>query len=82
MVAAFYEKAPMEILLKTSDNRGIVIKSSLIPAKTTRTSNGVQLISLKAGQTVVSATVTPEEIPENIKGLKKIKIPATGVNLD
>jgi hypothetical protein len=72
----------MDILIKTTDNRGIVIKSSLIPTKSTRTSSGVQVISLKAGQAVQSATVTPDEIPENIKGIKKIKIPATGVSLD
>ena len=82
IVAAFYEKAPMDILIKTTDNRGIVIKSSLIPTKSTRTSSGVQVISLKAGQTVQSATVTPDEIPENVKGIKKIKIPAMGVSLD
>ena len=82
IVAAFYEKAPLDILLTTSDNRGIVIKSSLIPEKTTRTSSGVQVITLKAGQTLKSATVTPEEIPENVKGIRKIKIPAAGVALN
>ena len=82
IVAAFYEKAPMDILITTSDNRGIVIKSTLIPIKSTRTSNGVQLITLKAGHTVKAATVNPDEIPENVKGIKKIKIPATGVLLD
>ena len=82
VVAAFYEKSPTDILITTSDNRGIVIKSTLIPIKSTRTSNGVQVISLKAGQTVKSATVNPDEIPENVKGIKKIKIPATGVSLD
>ena len=81
MVAIFYEKAPMEIMLTASDGRAIVIKSTLIPIKSTRTSGGVQIISLKAGQTLKSATVNPEEIPESVKGLKKIKIPATGVSL-
>ncbi len=81
VIAVFYEKAPMDILLTASDNRAIVIKSTLIPIKSTRTSGGVQLISLKAGQTLKSATVDPEKIPENVKGLKKIKVPATGVSL-
>ena len=81
VVAIFYEKAPMEIMLTASDGRAIVIKSTLIPIKSTRTSSGVQIISLKAGQTLKSATVNPEEIPENVKGLKKIKIPATGVSI-
>ena len=79
IVAAFYEKAPMDIMLTSSDNRAIVIKSTLIPIKSTRTSGGVQLISLKAGQTLVKATLNPD--PDTVKGLKKIKIPAAGVPL-
>ncbi len=81
VVAAFYEKAPMDLMLTTSDNRAIVIKSSLIPIKSTRTSSGVQVISLKAGQKLVAATADPEKIPDDLKGLKKIKIPAAGVSL-
>ncbi len=81
VVAAFYEKTPMEILLTSSDNRAILIKSSLIPLMSTRTSGGVTLMTLKKGATLVSATVDPEKIPEDAKGLKKIKIPATGVLL-
>ncbi|MBQ8416440.1 MAG: topoisomerase IV, partial [Clostridia bacterium] len=82
IVAAFYEKAPMEVLLTASDQRAIVIKSSLIPLMSTRTSNGVTLMSLKKGETLTGATVNPEEFPEDAKGLKKIKIPATGVLLN
>ena len=81
MVAAFYEKAPMEIMIASSDNRAILIKSSLIPIMATRTSGGVTLMSLKKGQTVVSATSDPEKIPADAKGLKKVKIPATGTLL-
>ncbi len=81
VVAAFYEKAPMEIMITSSDNRAILIKSSLIPIMATRTSGGVTLMVLKKGQTVVSATCDPEKIPADAKGLKKVKIPATGTLL-
>ena len=81
VVAAFYEKEPMEILLVGSDNRGIVIKSTLIPLMSTRTSGGVTLMSLKPGQTVVRATTDLSEFADGSKGLKKLKIPATGVPL-
>ena len=81
-VAAFYEKEPMDILLVSSENRGIVIKSSLIPLKSTRTSSGVQLITLKKGQTLASAKTDLSEFPNGATGLKKLKIPATGVPLD
>ena len=81
VVAAFYEKSPMEIMLVSSDNRAIVIKSSLIPQMATRTSGGVTLMSLKKGQTLVRATTDLDSIPDGAKSLKKIKIPATGVLL-
>ena len=81
IVAAFYEKAPMDILLQSSENRAIVIKSSLIPLMSTRTSNGVTLMSMKKGQTLTYATTDLEQIPDGAKSLKKLKIPATGVPL-
>jgi len=81
IVAAFYEKSPMEIMLVSSDNRAIVIKSSLIPLMATRTSGGSTLMSLKKGQTLVRATTDLSAIPDGAKSLKKIKVPATGVPL-
>ena len=82
VVAAFYEKSPMDIMITASDGRSILIKSSLIPIMATRTSGGVTLMSMKKGVTVVSATNDPKKIPEDAKGLKKIKIPSTGVLID
>ena len=81
IVAAFYEKSPIDVMLVSSDNRAIVIKSSLIPLMSTRTSSGVTLMSMKKGQTIVRATTDLDSIPDGAKSLKKIKIPATGVPL-
>lgn len=81
IVAAFYEKEPFDILLISSDHRGIVIKSSLIPTMATRTSAGVQLLSLKAGQTLAAATTDLSTLADGSKGLKKLKVPAAGVPL-
>ncbi len=82
IVAAFYEKEPMELLLVNNEGRGIVVKSSLIPQMATRTSGGVQVLSLKAGQKLVSATTDLSSLTDGSKGVKKIKIPAAGVALD
>ncbi len=82
VVAAFYEKAPMDLLLINSEGRGMVVKSSLIPVMATRTSGGVQVMSLKAGQTLVSATADLSGLADGAKGLKKIKIPASGVSMN
>ncbi|MBE6698935.1 MAG: topoisomerase IV, partial [Ruminococcaceae bacterium] len=82
VVAAFYEKSPMDIMITSSDGRAILIKSTLIPLMATRTSGGLTLMSMKKGVKVVSATNDPAKIPDDAKGLKKIKIPTTGVLLD
>ena len=68
-------------MLISSDNKAVVIKSSLIPKKNTRTSVGVQIMSLKAEQKIVKAYSDFEGTFENAKGYRKLKIPATGVAL-
>ena len=79
--AVFYEseKDPFDILLVSSAERAIVIKTSLIPQKTTRTSGGVTLMTLKKNDRLTFATAN---IPESYtKGYKKLKIPASGVTI-
>ncbi len=71
------DKKPRDIMLISSDNRAIVIKTALIPQKNTRTSSGVTLMTLKKGQTLTAVQVDVEDS----KGYKKTKIPATGVPL-
>jgi DNA gyrase subunit A len=81
LIAAFHEKAPMEILLVDSENRGMVIKSTLVPLMATKTSGGNQLITMKKGQKLVYATTDLSVIPESEKSLKKNKVPAVGILL-
>lgn len=82
VVAIFYESEPIDLLLLSDTQKAIQISSSLIPVKTTRTSQGVTLFSLKAGQKLVRAVKATEENTSGVKGIRKIKIPATGVNYD
>ncbi|MBQ8288955.1 MAG: topoisomerase IV [Clostridia bacterium] len=79
IVAVFYEKEPIDLLLVSDAHKAIQISSSLIPVKTTRTSQGVTLMSLKSGQTVSEALPAAGRDTSGVKGLRKIKIPATGV---
>ena len=74
----FDERDPLDIMILTENYKAIVIKSTLIPEKTTRTSAGVQHTTLKRGDTVKLACTDFETRFENTKGYKKIKIPATG----
>ena len=80
IVAAFAEneKDPFDILLVNDAGRAAIIKSSLIPVKATRTSGGVQLFNLKKDQKLTFASADIDSMLENSKGLKKLKIPATG----
>ncbi|MGN1096019.1 MAG: hypothetical protein ACI4QR_06490, partial [Eubacteriales bacterium] len=56
----------------------IIINTKLIPVKTTRTSIGVTLISLKKGDEVSFAIKDYGAKYPNTAGLRKTKIPATG----
>ena len=83
IVAVFseQEKNPFEIMLVSSEDRAIIIKTSLIPIKSTKTSIGVQLMTVKKNQKLISAFSDFESIYENTKGYRKLKLPATGVLL-
>ena len=78
--AVFYEieKNPYDIMLISSDDKAIVIKTSLIPVKNTRTSGGVTLMTLKKGHNLTEALSDFEGKYDTSKGYKKLKIPASG----
>ncbi len=81
LVAAFYEPAGKNVdLFMRCGNKGITVSSKLIPQKASRTSGGVQIFTLKAGQKLELASVDLERYPESA-GCRKIKIPATGSTL-
>ena len=83
IVAVFseQEKNPFEIMLVSSEDRAIIIKTSLIPIKSTKTSIGVQLMTVKKNHKLVNALADFESVYENTKGYRKLKLPATGVLL-
>lgn len=83
IVAVFseHEKNPFEIMLVSSEDRAIIIKTSLIPIKSTKTSIGVQLMTLKKNNKLTNALADFESVYENTKGYRKLKLPATGVLL-
>ena len=84
VVGIFYEKhnKPLDMLLIGSDNRGILVKSALIPQKATRTSMGVQIIQMKPGaklSRIMAAVATDNRFDS--ASCRKIKIPAASVEL-
>lgn len=79
IVAAFYEdeKKPYDILIVNNQKKAIVVKTSLIPLKSSRTSAGSTVFTCKKGQKITRATEKFSDHLDNT-GYKKIKIPATG----
>lgn len=80
IVGAFYEKAkPIQIFLRSDMGRGMLIKSDLIPEKTTRTAAGVQIMQFpkKKGKLEL-ATDRIESLGADISKCKKTAIPSTG----
>ena len=84
IVSLAYEKhnKPLELLLIGNDKRGILIKSSLIPEKSTRTSIGVQIMQMKP-KAKLSRVICAEAGDGRFANAscRKIKIPAASVEL-
>ena len=77
IAAVIYENEPFDILIGTESGKGAIINTSLIPLKTTRTSIGSTLVSLKKGDEVGFALRDyAKKFPDTSK-LRKNSIPAT-----
>ena len=76
-----YEKDSSNILLISDNDKAISINTRLIPEKSTRTSVGVQLVTLKGKQKLVSVIKNMPEGFGTDESYRKIKIPAVGVSL-
>ncbi len=82
IVKIIYETSDDYIMLINSENKAILIRPSLIPIKTTRTSIGtvVFAMNLKKNQKIKKVLTDYEKkYPEAKENYRKIKIPATGV---
>ncbi len=80
-VAAFIEREPFEIMLYSSAGRALVVSTAKIPVKTTRTSQGVSIFTLKKDNKVISAKKDPSEISEDPSRYRRGKLPSSGIAL-
>ena len=81
LVRAFYQKESSNLLLVSDSDRAVMINSKLIPEKTTRTSVGVQLFTLKGKQKLKAVYSDLDDSFGQEESYRKIKIPAVGVAL-
>ena len=84
LAGAIYEgDKPVNIFIRTDAGRGMLIKSSLVPEKTTRTSQGVQIMKLpKKNVKVDLVTDRIDDIGQDALKCKKLALPSTGSPLD
>lgn len=76
-----FEHDPVDIFIENSVDKGILISSSLVPTKATRSANGVTLFTMKKDVKVVSVK-SGENIQMDFAGrCRKNKIPATGITV-
>lgn len=83
-VAGIFLEKPgesLQIMLIADNDRAIVIDSSLISVKTTRSSQGVQIFNLKKGLSLKKVSDDTEAYGPS-KKYRKTKIPASGTALD
>ena len=81
LVSAIYQKEPSNLLIVSDSDKAIMINSKLIPEKTTRTSVGVQLYTLKGKQKIKAVYSDLDDSFGQEESYRKIKVPATGVAL-
>ena len=80
VVCAIYEDKPKQIFLRSDGGKGMLIKTTLIPEKATRTASGVQIMQFprKKGK-IELATDRIEELGEDAQKCRKLAIPSMGV---
>ena len=83
LAGAVYEgDKPIKLFIKSDTGKGMLIKSDLIPEKSTRTAAGVQIMQLpKKGGKIELVTDRVEELGEDAAKCRKLAIPSTGVSL-
>ena len=80
-----YEKNDDYFMIINSEKKAILIRPSIIPIKTTRTSQGTTVfaMNLKKKQKITKVlTDFEKKYPEAMSTYRKIKIPATGVLME
>ena len=82
-VAAIYEAGqPKPIFIRSTAGKAMLIKSNLIPEKSTRTAAGVQIMQLpKKGVTVDLVTDRIEDVGQDATKCRKNAIPSTGTSI-
>lgn len=78
IVAALFVKENEEILLRSSNNRALIFNTALLLPKTTKTTVGVSVMTLKGKALLESAKIINREAADAIKKYRCKSIPSAG----
>jgi len=78
LVAVYHVREDAEFYLRSSNNRHVLLNSSLIPEKVTRSAHGVSVLTLKAKNTLESAEPYREGTFVKPDGYRVSSIPVAG----
>ena len=73
-----YFKEDCDILLKSTNNRMLLVNTASIPAKTTKDNGGIAVMTQKKGQRIFTAEVYKEDGLENPHRYRTKNLPAAG----
>ena len=81
LAGAIYEAdKPKQIFIRSEAGKGMLIKTSLVPEKATRTASGVQIMQFPRNKGRIElVTERIEELGEDAQKCRKLAIPSTGV---
>ena len=81
LAGAIYEgDKPKQIFIRSEAGKGMLIKTSLVPEKATRTASGVQIMQFPRNKGRIElVTERIEELGEDAQKCRKLTIPSTGV---
>ena len=81
LAGAIYEgDKPKQIFIRSEAGKGMLIKTSIIPEKATRTASGVQIMQFPRNKGRIElVTERIEELGEDAQKCRKLAIPSTGV---
>ncbi len=79
-IGIFYlsKEEERDLLMMDDRGRGIIFSSALIPLKTTRSSAGVQLLTLKKDSRAIFSAPELSALFDELPKIRKIKLPASG----
>lgn len=78
LVAALLLPEEQDVMLRSSGNRALLFHTEAIAAKAARNTQGVQVMTLKSKQTVLSAELVTEEQADEWKRYRAKTLPAVG----